>query len=59
MGKKNMEKAVELDGKVGLDGEKYYKCRHCSAVGNWKMFIKERMSCLQANKTKNGDKIIR
>ena len=61
MGKKNVEKVVELNERVGIDGEKYYHCKFCGAVGNWKTFIKERMCCLQAKKTKekNGNKIIR
>lgn len=56
MDKKDNKKGVELDESVGLDGEKYYKCRFCGAVGNWKLFIKERMCCLEKSKCKKSTK---
>jgi hypothetical protein len=47
MDKGKSKKNLDVVESVGNDGEKYYKCKFCGAVGNWKTFIKERMCCLK------------
>ena len=35
----DMQSSPQILEAIGTDGEIYYKCLKCGAVGNWKAFI--------------------